>query len=61
MLFLYNKNKKLNNLLKIKNKLFLIHIAQKDLKPGCGLKTAKPGIENTIIISPPNSDKFKDT
>ena len=44
-----------NNLLlfiyiKIKNKLYVIHIAEKDLQKNTGLKIAKPGIENTIIL-----------
>jgi len=45
----------------IKNKMYLIHVADKDVKQNCGLKIAKPGIENTIIIHPSNADKHKDT
>ena len=36
----------------IKNKTLLIHIAEKDLLKNSGLKIAKTGIENTIILYP---------
>ncbi|KRX00899.1 Cyclic nucleotide-binding protein [Pseudocohnilembus persalinus] len=41
----------------IKNKLYLIHIAQKDLLKNSGLKIVGMGVENTIIILPSNGVK----
>ncbi|EGR27820.1 hypothetical protein IMG5_188460 [Ichthyophthirius multifiliis] len=40
----------------IKNKMMLIHIAEKDLLKNNGLKIAKTGIENTIILYPSESN-----
>lgn len=37
--------------------MYLVHIAEKDLLKNKGLKIAKTGIENTIILIGPNSGK----
>lgn len=42
---------------KIKNKLYLVHTAEKDFKKEYGLKIAKPGITNTMILIPSNTNK----
>lgn len=42
---------------KAKQNLYLVHIANKDLKKDLGLKIAKAGIEHTIVLIPPNSNK----
>lgn len=46
---------------KIKNKLYLVHTAEKDFKKEYGLKIAKPGITNTMILIPSNTNKHIDT
>jgi hypothetical protein len=35
----------------------LVHTAEKDLKKEFGLKIAKPGITNTMILIPSNANK----
>ncbi|KAL4474591.1 hypothetical protein ABPG73_016094 [Tetrahymena malaccensis] len=45
----------------IKNKMMLIHIAEKDLLKDSGLKIAKHGIENTLILHPSGFHKNMDT
>lgn len=45
----------------MKNKLLLIHIAEKDLLKDSGLKVAKPGIENTLILHPTGSNSSLET
>ncbi|CAD8147244.1 unnamed protein product [Paramecium pentaurelia] len=45
----------------IKNRLYLVHTAQKDLKKELGLKIAKTGIENTMILIPSNTNKHLTT
>jgi len=44
----------------VKNKMLLIHIAEKDLMKDTGLKIARPGIENTLILHPTGSNKNLD-
>lgn len=34
----------------VKQNLYLIHIAQKDLMPNSGLKIARVGVEDTIVL-----------
>ena len=34
--------------------MYLVHVAAKDVLKGSGLKVAKPGIENTLILIRPN-------
>ncbi len=46
-----------NNNKKIKNRLYLIHIAERDLIKDSGLKIARAGIENTIILHASNSNQ----
>lgn len=41
--------------------MLLIHIAEKDLLKNSGLKIAKSGIENTLILHPTGSNKNMDT
>lgn len=41
----------------MKNRLYLVHTAEKDLKKELGLKIAKPGITNTMILIPSNANK----
>ncbi|CAD8146794.1 unnamed protein product [Paramecium pentaurelia] len=38
----------------VKNRMYLVHVAAKDVLKGSGLKVAKPGIENTLILIRPN-------
>jgi hypothetical protein len=38
----------------IKNRIYLVHVAAKDVLKGSGLKVAKAGIENTLILIRPN-------
>lgn len=38
----------------VKNRLYLVHVAAKDIIKGSGLKVAKAGIENTLILIRPN-------
>jgi len=40
--------------------MLLIHIAEKDLMKDTGLKIARPGIENTLILHPTGSNKNLD-
>lgn len=42
---------------KVKNRLYLVHTAEKDLRKDLGLKIAKTGIENTMILIPSNTNK----
>ncbi|KAL4426292.1 hypothetical protein ABPG74_006549 [Tetrahymena malaccensis] len=42
---------------KAKQNLYLVHIANKDLKKELGLKIAKSGIEHTIVLIPANANK----
>lgn len=37
--------------------MYLVHTAMKDLIKDSGLKIAKTGIENTMILIPPNTNK----
>jgi hypothetical protein len=37
--------------------MYLVHIAEKDLLKNSGLKIAKTGIENTMILMPSNANK----
>lgn len=41
--------------------MLLIHIAEKDLLKDSGLRIARPGIENTLILHPTGSSKNMDT
>jgi len=41
----------------VKNRLYLVHTAEKDLLKDSGLKIAKTGIENTMILIPSNTNK----
>lgn len=34
--------------------MYLVHVAAKDVLKGSGLKVAKAGIENTLILIRPN-------
>ena len=34
----------------MKEKMYLVHVAEKDVPVDCGLKSAKPGLENTIRV-----------
>jgi hypothetical protein len=43
----------------IKRRLYLVHIAERDVRGG--LKIAKPGIENTMILLPSMQDRNNDT
>lgn len=40
--------------------MLLIHIAEKDLLKDSGLKIARPGIENTLILHPTGSNQGLD-
>jgi hypothetical protein len=42
---------------KVKNRIYLVHTAEKDLLKDAGLKIAKTGIENTMILLPSNANK----
>eukprot|EP01017_Pseudomicrothorax_dubius_P028945 TRINITY_DN3484_c0_g1_i3.p1 TRINITY_DN3484_c0_g1~~TRINITY_DN3484_c0_g1_i3.p1 ORF type:complete len:539 (-),score=139.45 TRINITY_DN3484_c0_g1_i3:142-1758(-) len=39
-------------------RLYLVHVAEKDIPVGFGLKSAKPGVENTIVLAVKHSDEY---
>jgi hypothetical protein len=43
----------------VKERLYLVHVAHKDIPPGSGLRKAEAGIENTISLNV-NMPKFAD-
>ncbi len=44
----------------VKERLWLVHIAEKDVPDGLGLRAARVGIEHTIRVDPPSTPRFAD-
>lgn len=44
----------------VKRRLYLVHIAAKDVPEGVGLRAAREGLEHTIRVDPSNTPRFSD-
>jgi hypothetical protein len=46
--------------LKVKEKLYLVHVSEANIPKDVGLKAAPVGIEKTLVVVEPNNSKDKD-
>ncbi len=44
----------------VKERLYLVHIASKDVPEGTGLRAAREGLEHTIRVEPASTPRFRD-
>ncbi len=44
----------------VKNRLYLVHIASKDVPQGVGLRAAREGLEHTIRVEPSSTPRFSE-